>query len=221
MGKDKPAAVVDTIVEVVNGDLGAASVGPVEGVNVGVDDLEAKASEGLEILGADAEVWRTHIGGRLSDDVVEGVVQLGHLRGDVPGAKSCEVRVRPGVGTDLVTLVDHALDGALVVPDGSPVLSVEEEGGPHASSAQSTDNLISVGKGAVVKSQGDGVWDSAAIDDSSNGDLALVKLRLGDGRGGSRSCQGGAQKISGKEHDGYMELSQKEDMLDVWGCMYQ
>lgn len=97
MRKNKSAAVVDTIVEVVNGDLRAAGVGPVEGVNVRVDDLEAKASEGLEILGADAEVWWAHVGGRLSDDAVEGIVQLVHLVGDIPGAKSCEVRVGPAM----------------------------------------------------------------------------------------------------------------------------
>lgn len=95
VSQDEVAAVGNTVVEDVDTGLDVVGVGPVQGVNVGLDDVVAEASEGGQDLGVGGEVRGAHIGGNLVDDAPEGILKLGHLGLDVFDREGGKVGVGP------------------------------------------------------------------------------------------------------------------------------
>lgn len=75
-------------------------------------------------------IGRTHVAGDNTEDVLESLLELGHLEGDAIGGQLGKLGVGPGVGGDLVARVVGALkDGLdLGVVDALLVVSVDEEG---------------------------------------------------------------------------------------------
>ena len=96
------------------------------------------------------------------------------------------------VGADLVTLGNHALDGARVVVNAAPVQPVEEEGGLHAGVAKKVEHIIGVVEGAIIEGEGHGVGLGAASDDAGGG-APIVS----DGGRGGEAREGEGDKTSG------------------------
>lgn len=103
------------------------------------------------------------------------------------------------VRAKLVATVDGILNDIGVVVDGTKVVAVHEEGALHVGSVELVENRLGEGEWTIIKGDGDGVGNSAAGDDSANGDSVLAWL-LDNGLGSGPKSQSG-EKSSGEEHD--------------------
>ena len=73
-------------------------VGPVEGVDVGLDDVVAELAHGLEDEVVGGEVGRAHVGRVVAEDVRERRFEQLHLRHDARVVEGGEVGVGPARG---------------------------------------------------------------------------------------------------------------------------
>ena len=76
-------------------DSGFGVVGPVEGVDVGLDDVVAELAHGLEDEVVGGEVGRAHVGRVFAEDVRERCFEELHLGDDARVVERCEVGVGP------------------------------------------------------------------------------------------------------------------------------
>lgn len=147
---------------------------PVARVNVVGDDAVAQVLHGGQDVAAGGEVRGTQVGGLLADDVAEGLLEAGHLLGELGGGHGAEVLgVGPCVRGDLVAGFEGVLEGgALVVDaawlglvggyvDGECHFQIEfrghtvesschEEGCLGSASIQGVNELLGVSRWAVV-----------------------------------------------------------------------
>jgi len=90
-----------------------------------------------------------------------------HLIMDLVKAECGEIRVRPGVGLDLVATLDGRQDtvDVVLIIDTTIVVSIEEECSRGTSSIQGVENCLVIDVRAIIKGQSDGVGNGAAGDD--------------------------------------------------------
>jgi hypothetical protein len=62
-------------------------------------------------LGATLDVWRSHVGGVLADDVDQSSFNFEHFGPSLLGVEIVHARVRPGVRANLMTVGVHTFDG--------------------------------------------------------------------------------------------------------------
>jgi len=128
---------------------------PVLSVEVGPDNVVAEGAHDVETGRAAREVRRTHVGRVLSDDAQESGLELRHLASDLGVAEGGQVGMAPAVGANLVALRDHPGDQGGLVRSidvvGSPVLSVDEEGGFYTIFSQQVEKFGGVDIRAVIE----------------------------------------------------------------------
>lgn len=108
------------------------------GGNVPGGDDVAEALEGaldLQIVSvavteSAVTIRRAHVAGYDAEDVLEGLFELGHLKGDAVDGQLGELGMGPGVGGDLVAFIEGAFEDGLDlgVVNALLVVSVDEEG---------------------------------------------------------------------------------------------
>ena len=103
------AAVVQTIPESLYAVLDCLGrvVGPVQCVDIGVDDLVSQFGHNGEGKSVRGEVRRSHIGRVVSDDLSQRRLQELHLTDDVVPSESGEVSVGPPVSISAVSVARH------------------------------------------------------------------------------------------------------------------
>lgn len=79
-------------------DPGLRIVGPVQSVDVGLDDVVAQLAHGLEDEVVGGEIGRPHVGRVVAEDLHQRGFEEVHLRDDARVVESGEVGVRPAVG---------------------------------------------------------------------------------------------------------------------------
>lgn len=79
-----------------------------------------------ETCGTTTKIWRTHIGRVTANDLKKGIFEFSHLGCDTAWIKGVEVKVWPGMGSNLVTSVvcisDYVLDRGVVSNGRTPVV---------------------------------------------------------------------------------------------------
>lgn len=164
-----------SLLELLQTLLGRLAI-PVARVNIISDDLVSELLHGGQDIAAGSEVWRSHVGGLLADDVDEGLLHLLHLLLQPVGAETAEVLgVSPGVTGDLVARVVGLLDGGLLVVDAAVERAGQEEGGLGTGVVEDVDELAGVLSRAVIVGESKDTGSGALADDNTSG-LAVEEL---------------------------------------------
>lgn len=186
----------DGIAEVVlsNLNLLAGELVVVIGIQVEVRDNVSELSEDVLADGVARRVRRAHVCRVFANDVADGHLVLDHLVVDLSLGDLGKILVRPSVGSNLVTVGDHASDdrGPLLV-DGTlaNVDTSDEKGGLETGSSELVQDLVSVDVWTVIISNSNGSSFAACIDTSTAiGDTALLRTGIVTGGGSSRGLVG-------------------------------
>lgn len=138
-------------------------------------------------------IRRPHVGRILADHVGDGSFVLDHLLLPHVGRNSRQAVVGPGMGGDLVTFTDHALEqvrpGGRGIDSAFPqVVSRDKEGGREAILFEEIQESRRVQIGAVIICQGHDVGLGAAVDVLIVADLPQARPRIRDGGPPLRRC---------------------------------
>lgn len=167
----------DVALEVVLGvlDLVDVVLVVVVGVNVEVGDVVTEISHVLLAarFSCAARVRRAHICRNLAEDIAESHLVLPHLLFAVERGDGAQIQVRPGVGSDVVTLRVHALDDAGELRGGVDftlvdVVARDEESSLSVVSLEDVKNMGGVVLlWAIVVGQSDCAGGDAVVDTSA------------------------------------------------------
>lgn len=187
---------VDGIAEVVLSDLDllAGELVVIIGIQVEVRDDVAKLLENILADSVARRVRRTHVRRVLADDVANGHLVLDHLIVDLSLSDPGKILVGPSVGSNLVTIGNHAADDStplLINGTLSKVDTSNEEGGLETGSSELVQDLVSVNVWTIIVSDGNGSGLAARINTSPTvGDTALLRTGIVACAGSSRGLVG-------------------------------
>lgn len=187
---------VDGIAEVVlsNLNLLAGELVVVIGIQIEVRDDVSELSKDILANSVARRIRRAHICRVFANNVADGHLILDHLVIDLSLSDLGEILVRPGVGSDLVTLCDHASDDStplLINGTLAKVNTSDEEGSFETGSSELIQDLVSVDVWTVIVSNGNGSWLATRVDASTAVvDIALLGTGIVTGGSSSRCLVG-------------------------------
>lgn len=125
----------DGVIIEVHGCPDVGGVGIVLRINVGMDDMITQVIHHIQAGTTAIKVRRAHVSWIFPNRAADCTLDLGHLAGNIGIGERRQVRVGPGVGSNLVALVIHSRDESLVSSSRNwftPVLAVDKEGRLYA-----------------------------------------------------------------------------------------